>query len=127
MGNDCSLAPRKRPISCYKDSVLEEDMDELKDLLENYDISDKLLALYLEDFWEKKLYKEGKVTIPAQLPIACGVAPQNLPYECYENQVLKRDTPELKDAYDKYHAKDLQKFNQILEELIKKKEDFYGK
>ena len=108
-----------------KDSVLEEDMDELKDLLENFGGSDTLFALYLQDFYDKKISKEGTVTTPTQIPTTCGVAPQNQPYECYEKQVLKRDTPELKDAYDKYHAIDLQKFNQILEDLIKRKEEFY--
>ena len=101
-------------------------MDELKDLLENFDGSDQLFDLYLQDFYKKKYDKEGKVTTPTQLPTECEVPPLNRPYECYENQVLRRDTPELKYAYDNYHETDLQKFNQVLEDLIKKKEEFYG-
>ena len=94
-------------------------MDELNHFKGDGD--DKLFTLYVQDLYDKKLYKEGKVTTPAQLPTKCGVAPQNLPYECYEMQVLKRDIPELKDAFDKYHAKDLTKFTAFFEELVKKR------
>ena len=118
------MAPKYRPISFYEGQILDEDIPELKELLENFKGDDNLFDLYLQDFYEKKAFKEGKYTEPTQIPTKCGVAPQNQPYECYETQVLKRDTPELKDAYDKYHAKDLQKFNKNLDELIKKKKIF---
>lgn len=55
-----------------------------------------LIFIY-KNFYDKKAFKEGKYTEPTQLSTQCGVAHQNLPYECYEPQVLKRDTPELKE------------------------------
>ena len=71
--------------------------------------------------------KEGKTTKPSQVSTICGLAPQNRPYECFEKAVLKRDTSELKDAYDKYHEKDFQKFLDVYGKLCDKKDEFYEK
>ncbi len=127
----CSMAPKNRPITCYEGQVLREDIPELMDLLEKFkgDGDDHVFALYLGDMFDKKEFREGKEANEEgekKLSGKCGVAPKYQPYECYEHQVLRRDTPELKEAYEKYHESDLKKFNEIYSPLIDKKFAYYG-
>lgn len=99
---------------------------ELEQLLEQFkgDGNDNLFALYLQDMYDKKADREGKAQ-PTQIGGICSANPNSRPYQCYEEQVLKRDTPELKKAYDQYYTSDFNKFNEILEELTNKKAEYY--
>lgn len=45
----CSMAPKDRPISCYEGQILDEDIPELKDLLENFNGNDNIFNLYLQE------------------------------------------------------------------------------
>ena len=127
----CTMAPKNRPISCYEGKVLREDMPELMELLEKYkgDGDDNEFALYLGDMFDKKEFREGKVPNEEEgqkLLGKCGMAPQYQPYECYETKVLRRDRPQLKILYEKYHESDLSKFNEEYVSMIDKKFAYYG-
>ena len=122
----CTMAPKRRPISCYEGKVLPEDMPELEQLLEEFkDGDDNVFALYLGDMFDKKEVREGREPNDEdnsqKLLGKCGVHPKYLPYECYEPQVLRRDRPELQDAFDNLHESDLDAFNQVLIKLRDKK------
>ena len=122
----CTMAPKRRPISCYEGKVLPEDMPELEQLLEEFkEGDDNVFALYLGDMFDKKEVREGREPNDEdnsqKLLGKCGVHPKYLPYECYEPQVLRRDRAELQDAFDKLHESDLDAFNQVLIKLKDKK------
>ena len=126
----CGMAPKNRPISCYEGQVLPEDIPELTQLLEEFqgDGDDNVFALYLGDMFDKKDFREGKdpnETEEPKLVGKCGVAPKYLPYECYEQQVLRRDRATLKEAYDNLHEKYLDSFNKVLLELQDKKFTYF--
>ena len=126
----CTMAPKRRPISCYEGKVLPEDMPELEQLLEEFkEGDDNVFALYLGDMFDKKEIREGREPNEEdnsqKLLGKCGVHPKYLPYECYEPQVLRRDRNELKDAFDTYHESDLDSFNQVLIKLKDKKIAYY--
>ena len=95
LGN-CGMAPKYRPIECYKGQVLEEDIPELEELLEKFKNggNDNEFDNYLEDMFDKKEYKEGNEVNEVSYGFGgkCGVAPKYLPYECYEVNVLRRDS-----------------------------------
>lgn len=126
----CTMAPKNRPISCYEGQVLKEDIPELMDLLEKFkgDGDDHVFAYYLGDMFDKKDFREGKVeNIDNQKLLGkCGTHPKYQPFECYEPRVLRRDRNTLKEAYDKYHESDLEKFNSIYTPLIEKKFSYFG-
>ena len=126
MVGNCGMAPKYRPISCYEGKVLPEDMPELEQLLEEFkEGDDNVFALYLGDMFDKKEVREGREPNDEdnsqKLLGKCGVHPKYLPYECYEPQVLRRDRPELQDAFDNLHESDLDAFNQVLIKLRDKK------
>ena len=57
----CTMAPKRRPISCYEGKVLPEDMPELEQLLEEFkDGDDNVFANYLGDMFDKKDFREGR-------------------------------------------------------------------
>ena len=139
--NICSLPPKRRPIQCYIGQVLDEDIPELKELLEKYrDGDDDEFKDYLGDMLDKKSYKEGKtrfITVvstrclpkvmyfegyPRILPITL----RNLPFYCYENNVLRRNRNELKKAYDTLVPKKFEEFNIILVKLEAAKLVYFG-
>ncbi len=128
LGN-CGMAPKYRPIECYKGQVLEEDIPELEELLEKFKNggNDNEFDNYLEDMFDKKEYKEGNEVNEVSYGFGgkCGVAPKYLPYECYEVNVLRRDRNELKEAYDTLHDSDLKAFNKILDKLKEKKYAYF--
>ena len=126
----CTMAPKRRPISCYEGKVLQEDMPELEQLLEEFkEGDDNVFANYLGDMFDKKEFREGRdpneEDNSQKLLGKCGVHPKYLPYECYEPQVLRRDRSELKDAFDNLHESDLDSFNQVLIKLKDKKIAYY--
>ena len=126
----CTMAPKRRPISCYEGKVLPEDMPELEQLLEEFkDGDDNVFANYLGDMFDKKEFREGRdpneEDNSQKLLGKCGVHPKYLPYECYEPQVLRRDRSELKDAFDNLHESDLDSFNQVLIKLRDQKIAYY--
>ena len=128
----CGMAPKYRPIECYEGQVLPEDIPELKELLERFGNEigdDNEFALYLEDMFDKKDFKEGKPSNEKEVSNLlgkCGVAPKYLPFECYEVNVLKRDRAQLKEAYDTLHDTDLKAFNEILITLRDKRFAYFG-
>ncbi len=127
----CTMAPKKRPISCYEGKVLPEDIPELQQLLDEFkeDGDDNVFANYLGDMFDKKDFREGKETNEEEqsqkLLGKCGVHPKYLPYECYEPQVLRRDRAQLKEAFEKLHESDLNSFNEVLVGLKEKKFKYY--
>jgi len=126
----CGQAPKNRPIGCYSNKVLEEDMPELKRLLRKFKKTgdDNVFADYLYDMFEKKKFRERKERNepePAPKIGKCGMHPKHLPFECYEPQVLRRHRTELKNAYDKLHATKLEEFNKVLVDLKDKKFKYY--
>ena len=132
LGN-CGMAPKYRPISCYEDTVLPEDIPELKELLEKFKNGgdDNEFANYLGDMVDKKAVRESNGEKNDDLnnqPIgACGMHPKYLPFKCYEPNVLRRDRNTLADAYDRLHGSDLTAFNKVYQQLEDKKyEYFYG-
>ena len=128
----CGMAPKRRPVSCYTNTVLPEDIPELTELLEKFkDGDDNEFANYLGDMIDKKAARESNGQKNDEdlinQPIgACGMAPQYLPFRCYEVNVLRRDKKTLSDAYDKYHKSDLKAFNKVYTELEDKKQKYYG-
>ena len=126
----CGQAPKNRPIGCYTDKVLQEDIPELKRLLRQFKKTgdDNVFADYLYDMFEKKKFREGKEKNepqPATQIGNCGMHPKYLGFECYEPQVLRRHRTELKNAYDNLHATKLEDFNKVLIELREKKVNYY--
>ena len=126
----CTMAPKRRPISCYEGKVLPEDMPELEQLLEEFkDGDDNVFANYLGDMFDKKEVREGREPNEEDnsqnLLGKCGVHPKYLPYECYEPQVLRRDRAELKAAFDALHESYLDSFNLVLVKLKDKKIAYY--
>ena len=123
------MAPKYRPIECYQNSILPEDMDELKRILFQMKNGgdDKEFANLLGDMFDKKRFREKPSSQDEKKELdGCGMAPQYLPVECYENYVLRRDKKIIKDAYDKYHKKDINKFMRIYLQLIEKKLNYYN-
>ena len=125
----CGMAPRYRPLECYKNSILKEDLDELSDILERFRNGgdDKQFADLLGDMFDKKRYREkGHSKIEEKEIGGCGMHPKYLPVECYERNILRRDKKSIKDAYNKYHKNNLTKFNEIYNQLIEKKLYYYN-
>ena len=126
----CGIAPKYRPLECYKNSVLEEDMNELATILKNNKNggNDKEFADLIGDMFDKKKYREKKKTSDKINNFGgCSMHPKYLPVECYEENVLRRDKNAIRTAYKKYHKNDLKKFTQIYRELIEKKNNYYKK
>ena len=123
----CSQAPKNRPIGCYTNQVLEEDIPELKRLLRKFKKfgDDNVFADYLYDMLEKKKFRERKEPEPVRLIGNCGMHPKYLGFECYEPQVLRRHREELKNAYDNLHSTKLEEFNKVLVDLKEKKFNYY--
>ena len=130
LGGPCVGTPKKRPIQCFRGFVLNEDLPELKEVLEKYrDGDDHEFADYLGDMFDKKDFREGKETNEEEgqpkLLGKCGVHPKYLPYECYEPQVLRRDRVQLKQAFDNLHESDLDLFNEVLVTLKDRKMAYF--
>ena len=113
----CTGTPKMRPIECFYGQVLNEDIPELKELLEKYrNGDDHEFADYLGDMFDKKEFREGRAENENQNPKIlgkCGVHPKYQPFECYERNVLRRNRNQLKEAYDKLHGENLEEFNKI--------------
>ena len=123
----CSLPPKRRPIECFIGQVLDEDIPELKELLEKYrDGDDNEFNDYLGDMFDKKLYREGKAK-PIRMPLGkCTMNPRHLPFSCYEIRVLRRNRNELKEAYDTLYEENFEEFNKILVKLVKAKKVYFA-
>ena len=126
----CTGTPKKRPIECYRGQVLNEDLAELKELLEKYrDGDDHEFADYLGDMFDKKEFREGRAENENQNPKIlgkCGVHPKYQPFECYERNVLRRNRNQLKEAYDKLHGENLEEFNKIYIEYADAKQAYFA-
>ena len=125
----CTGTPKKRPIECYRGQVLNEDLAELKELLEKYrDGDDHEFADYLGDMFDKKDFREGRSQNNQQggLLGKCGMHPKYQPFECYEPNVLRRNRNELKNAYDTLHGEKLEEFNKIYERLSEAKIAYFA-
>ena len=126
----CTGTPKKRPIECFYGQVLNEDIPELKELLEKYrDGDDHEFADYLGDMIDKKEFREGKTENSQQKPIIlgrCGVAPKYLPFACYERNVLRRNRNQLKEAYDTLHGTNLPEFNKVYFKLVETKRAYFA-
>ena len=122
----CNSAPKYRPYDCYENEILDDDKEELKKLLEQFQDGgdDCVFGLFLGDMLDRKLFKEGVNTNEIDQS-KCGSSPQYLPYVCYEPLVLRRDRTELKKAYDQYHSTNLTYFNTILSSLATSKTNYY--
>ena len=127
----CTGTPKKRPISCYYGQILNEDIPELKELLEKYkNGDDNEFADYLGDLIDKKNYREGKYDNIKEKIIflgKCGMHPKYLPYECYEKNVLRRNRKVLKESYDKLHKDNLEEFNKIYNTFVEAKLAYFTK
>ena len=125
----CTGTPKKRPIECYRGQVLNEDLPELKELLEKYrDGDDHEFADYLGDMFDKKDFREGRSENNQQNGLVgkCGMHPKYQPFECYEPNVLRRNRNELKNAYDTLHGEKLEEFNKIYERLSEAKIAYFA-
>ena len=125
----CGMAPKYRPLECYKNSVLEEDMKELTEIVSKFKNGgdDKEFANLLGDMFDKKKYREKKDSSNKIARIGgCGMHPKYLPVECYEQNILRRDRDTIRDVYKQYHENDLRKFNEIYLKLIEKKYDYFN-
>ena len=125
----CTGTPKKRPIECYRGQVLNEDLPELKELLEKYrDGDDHEFADYLGDMFDKKDFREGRSENNQQSGLVgkCGMNPKYQPFECYEPHVLRRNRNELKNAYDTLHGEKLEEFNKIYERLSEAKIAYFA-
>ena len=126
---ECGMAPKYRPIECYEDSVLPEDLDELSEILERFTEGgdDEEFDDLLEDMFDKKRSRENGVSEYEIEDVGkCGMEPKYLPVECYEQNILRRDKKYLRNAYNKYHESDLEKFNEIYNELIENKDYYFN-
>ena len=130
IGGPCTGTPKKRPINCFYGHVLNEDIPELKELLEKYrDGDDHEFADYLGDMEDKKDFREGRSQNDNQNPKIlgkCGVHPKYQPFECYERNVLRRNRNQLKEAYDKLHGENLEEFNKIYIEYADAKQAYFA-
>ena len=129
LGGDCTVAPKRRPIECFTGEVLNEDLEELKELLKKYkDGDDQEFADYLGDMYDKKGFRETQDENNPKISILgkCGVHPKYLPFECYESKVLRRNRNELKEAYDTLHSENLEEFNAIYERLYEAKIEYFA-
>ena len=125
----CGMAPKYRPLDCYKNSVLPEDLLELSEILSKFKNGgdDKEFADLLGDMFDKKKYRENKTLFDKEEKIgACGLLPKYLPVECYEQNILRRDKNIIRDAYKKYHYNNLKYFNEIYQQLIERKFNYYN-
>ena len=128
-GGACTGTPKKRPIECYRGHVLNEDLPELKELLEKYrDGDDHEFAYHLGDMIDKKDFREGRLENDQEKTLLgkCGVHPKYQPFECYEPHVLRRNRNELKEAYDNLHKDNLEEFNKIYERLSEAKIAYFN-
>ena len=129
LGGPCVGTPKKRPIECFKSQVLNEDLPELKEVLEKYrDGDDHEFANILGDMIDKKEFRQGIYTEEndaAKLG-KCGMHPKYQPYECYEPHVLRRNRKELKEAYDSLHENNLIEFNKVYIKLTEAKEAYFA-
>ena len=109
----CGMAPKYRPLDCYKNSILPEDLEELSGILERFKNGgdDKDFADLLGDMFDKKKYREKKINLEDKKIGGCGMHPKYLPVECYEQNILRRDKKAIRYAYDEYHGTDIKKFN----------------
>ncbi len=126
----CTGTPKMRPIECFYGQVLNEDIPELKELLEKYrNGDDHEFADYLGDMFDKKEFREGRAENENQNPKIlgkCGVHPKYQPFECYERNVLRRNRNQLKEAYDKLHGENLEEFNKIYIEYADAKQSYFA-
>ena len=126
----CTGTPKMRPIECFYGQVLNEDIPELKELLEKYrNGDDHEFADYLGDMFDKKEFREGRAENENQNPKIlgkCGVHPKYQPFECYERNVLRRNRNQLKEAYDKLHGENLEEFNKIYIEYADAKQAYFA-
>ncbi len=125
----CGMAPKYRPLECFKNSVLEEDLNELSEVLLKFKNNgdDSEFANILGDMIDKKKFREKKNFEQEEKRIgACGMHPKYLPVECYEQNILRRDKNIIRDAYNKYHEKNLKKLSEIYRQLIEKKYFYYN-
>ena len=126
----CTGTPKMRPIECFYGQVLNEDIPELKELLEKYrNGDDHEFADYLGDMYDKKEFREGRAENENQNPKIlgkCGVHPKYQPFECYERNVLRRNRNQLKEAYDKLHGENLEEFNKIYIEYADAKQAYFA-
>ena len=124
----CGMAPKYRPLDCYKNSVLPEDLEELSGILSRFKNGgdDKDFAELLGDMFDKKKYREKKIEFENKKVGGCGMHPKYLPVECYEQNILRRDKKAIRYAYEEYHASDINKFNEIYKQLIEKKYYYYN-
>ena len=125
----CMGTPKISHLECYKGKVLNEDLPELKELLEKYrDGDDHEFADYLGDMYDKKDYRLGITENEQEHKVLgkCGMHPKYLPFKCYERNVLRRNKNELKDAYDKLHGSNLEEFNKIYSRLVEAKEAYFA-
>ena len=128
-GGACTGTPKKRPIECYRGHVLNEDLPELKEILEKYrDGDDHEFAYHLGDMIDKKDFREGRLENDQEKTLLgkCGVHPKYQPFECYEPHVLRRNRNELKEAYDNLHKDNLEEFNKIYERLSEAKIAYFN-
>ena len=128
-GGACTGTPKKRPIECYRGHVLNEDLPELKEILEKYrDGDDHEFAYHLGDMIDKKDFREGRLENDQEKTLLgkCGVHPKYQPFECYEPHVLRRNRNELKEAYDNLHKENLEEFNKIYERLSEAKIAYFN-
>ena len=126
----CTGTPKMRPIECFYGQVLNEDIPELKELLEKYrNGDDHEFADYLGDMFDKKEFREGRAENENQNPKIlgkCGVHPKYQPFECYERNVIRRNRNQLKEAYDKLHGENLEEFNKIYIEYADAKQAYFA-
>ena len=125
----CGMAPKYRPLECYENSVLPEDLNELSDVLSIFQNGgeDDEFADIIGDMFDKKRYRENNnLDIEENEIGGCGMNPKYLPVECYEQNILRRDRYLIKEYYDKYHGSDLNKFNELYKQLIEKKFEYYS-
>ena len=126
----CTGTPKMRPIECFYGQVPNEDIPELKELLEKYrNGDDHEFADYLGDMFDKKEFREGRAENENQNPKIlgkCGVHPKYQPFECYERNVLRRNRNQLKEAYDKLHGENLEEFNKIYIEYADAKQAYFA-
>ena len=129
LGGSCMGTPKKRPIECFVDQVLNEDLPELKEVLEKYrDGDDHEFADILGDMIDKKEFRQGLLTPQNNLGKIgkCGMHPKYQPFECYEPHVLRRNRNQLKLAYDSLHENNLIAFNKIYMKLMEAKDAYFA-
>ena len=125
----CGMAPKYRPIDCYKNSILPEDMKELEEIMSKFKKGgdDKEFANLIGDLFDKKKFRKKKnLKVDTKKLGSCGMHQKYLPVNCYEENVLRRDRKKLREIYDKYHGSDLKTFNEIYKELINKKFKYFS-